>query len=280
MSEVLPPPIPDEPSVEQRARDEAMTPESTGAVELASLRSLSLKERVMRQLRGLIEEGAWAPGQQLPSERELAERLSVSRSTVREAVQFLHALGLVEVRHGTGTFVRPQARDRAGARAEWRLWTQQHSGRVRDILEVRRGLESFAAELAASRASANRHAAIAEAMRQVEDAVDSDDVAELVAADVAFHHAFVAAAGNAALLEFADALGQQLLRERAATLDTPGRSRRSLEEHHAIADAIIERDGARARGAVLAHLTSVEADIEPLLRSTRGQGVTTDTEER
>src|SRR5438876_1366084 len=137
------------------------------AVRLEALRSVPLKEQVLRQLRRLIDEGELGPGDQLPAERELADRLGVSRGTVREAVQFLHALGLVEIRHGSGTFVRS---DRNALRDEWRGWTRRHSETVRNLIEVRMGLESFAAELAAGRPAQRGLETMAAALDQMEEA--------------------------------------------------------------------------------------------------------------
>ena len=229
-------------------------------LDLEPVRPLALKERVIRQLTRLIDEGVLGPGDQLPSERELSEELQVSRGTVREAVQFLQTLGLLEIRHGSGTFVRP-ATDPSALRDEWREWTIRHAERIHDLLEIRKGLEPFAAELAAQRAGEEAVAAMEEALEQMQPAVDSPDVAALVQADLAFHHALCAAAGNAALTEFADTLGEQLVRERGTIWNLPGRPARSLVEHRAICDAVREGDPRRARKAVLQHLESVEADL-------------------
>ena len=146
-------------------------------------------------------------------------------------------------------------------REEWREWTIRHAERIHDLLEIRKGLEPFAAELAAERARESDLAAMEEAVEQMEPAVDHPDVAALVQADLAFHHALCAAAGNAALTEFADALGEQLLRERGTTWNLPGRPARSLVEHRAICDAVRASDPRRARTAALEHLESVEADL-------------------
>jgi DNA-binding FadR family transcriptional regulator len=229
-------------------------------LELEPVRPLALKERVIRQLTRLIDEGVLGPGDQLPSERELSEELKVSRGTVREAVQFLQTLGLLEIRHGSGTFVRTAA-DPSALRDEWRDWTIRHAERIHDLLEIRKGLEPFAAELAAKRAGEAEVAAMDEALEQMEPAVDAPDVTALVQADLAFHHALCAAAGNAALTEFADALGEQLVRERGTIWNLPGRPARSLVEHRAICDAIREGNPRRARKAVLQHIESVEADL-------------------
>jgi GntR family transcriptional repressor for pyruvate dehydrogenase complex len=230
---------------------------TANAIQLEPLRSMPVKERVIRRLVELIESGTIAPGEKLPGERDLSDQLQVSRGTVREAVQFVQALGLVEIRHGAGTFVRPSTE----LQAEWRQWTIRHADRVHDLLEVRKALEPFAAELAAARIQDEQLSAMAEALREMEAAVERSDTTALVQADVAFHHTFCAAAGNAALLELADAMGEQLLRERGAVFGLPKRPARSLVEHRDIHDAIRAGDGRRAHESVMAHLASVERDI-------------------
>lgn len=237
----------------------AQTP-GKARLELEPVRPLALKERVIRQLTRLIEDGVLKPGDQLPSERELSEELKVSRGTVREAVQFLGALGLVEVRHGSGTFVRLRT-DPGELRAEWRDWTIRHAERIHDLLELRKALEPFAAELAAERADAEAIASMEDALEEMQPAVDSPDVTGLIHADLAFHHALCAASGNAALSEFADTLGEQLVRERGTIWNLPGRPALSLVEHRAIYEAVRAGDAARARQAVLEHLSSVEDDL-------------------
>lgn len=252
-------------------RQQPLPPGRSLPVELEPLQPLPLKEQVTKRLRKLIEEGTLAPGQQLPSERELGEQLQVSRGTVREAIQFLQALGLVDIRHGSGTFVASGTDDRQQLRRDWRSWTRRNAGRVHELLEVRRGLEAFAAELAATRRHGSGLDAMVTALEQMRDAVSGDlDVAALVESDVMFHRGLCEAAGNAALVELAEALGSRLLRERAALWDIPGRARRSLEEHSRIEAAVRAGDPRRARTHVLAHLTSVEQDIDGLVSGQRG----------
>jgi len=236
------------------------------AVQLTPLRTPPLKEQVIHELVRLIDEGALEPGDRLPTERELSEQLAVSRSTVREAVQFLQALGVLEIRHGSGSYVAAKGSRSQALRREWRRWTQNHAGRVRDLLELRQGIESFAAELAAGRVAAGAVAAeplesMASALDQMAVAGEARDVPALVRADMLFHRAVCAATGNAALIEFVELVGRQLVRERAATWDLDGRPARSLGEHREIYEAVAAGDAARARTAVLEHLRSVELDI-------------------
>jgi GntR family transcriptional repressor for pyruvate dehydrogenase complex len=229
------------------------------AVTLERLPSLGIKERVAGQLRGLIEAGSLQAGEQLPSERELAEQLGVSRSTVREAVQFLGALGLVEIRHGSGTFVRSDG----DLPSEWLQWTRRHRVEVHELLEVRRGLEAVAAELAAERS--HDLEAMEAALADMEAAVDGRDVPGLVEADLSFHTALAAASGNTALRHLTESLGRELLRERGAIWNEPGRPERSLREHRRIYEAVRAGDALGARTALVDHLHSVEQDVDVLV---------------
>jgi DNA-binding FadR family transcriptional regulator len=233
------------------------------AVHLEMLKALPLKEQVLQQLRRLIEDGHLSPGDQLPPERELAERLGVSRGTVREAVQFLHALGVVEIRHGSGTFVRALPEDDAVTLSEeWRRWTARHSDTVRALLEIRMGLESFAAQLAAERGTPDQLESMADALERMGEATSSNDVTALVRADVVFHQELCQASGNRALADLAHDLGSRLVPERAATWGLPGRPEQSLRQHRRIFEAIRRHDGAGARRAVLDHLRSVQTDVD------------------
>ena len=246
-------------------------PEKEQAIRLEPLRPRPLKDQVAGELRRMIEQHL-QPGDQLMSERELSERLRVSRGTVREAVQFLHALGLVEIRHGSGTFVRAAHKGREELRTQWREWTMRHAERIHELLEVRRGLESFAAELAAERLADQGADTMAAALAQMAAAAASSDVAAAVEADALFHHGLCQATGNPTLVELDDAICRQLIQERAAAWDLPGRSQRSIEEHSAIFEAIRRRHGGAARAAVIAHLSSVERDLERAVFPDRRKG--------
>ena len=230
-------------------------------LQLSSLQTQSLKERVLAELQRAIEQGWLVPGDQLPSERELSEQLSVSRSTVREAVQLLEALGVVEIRHGSGTFVRARP-DADTVRLEWREWTRRHSSRVHQLLEVRLGLEAFAAELAALRHTTAQLDQLESSLEELANIVDAGDIPMLVQIDVGFHSNLYRATGNAPLVELLDGIGRRLLPERAATWDVPGRPRRSLEQHRAIVEAIRARNPLAARQALVAHLRSIEEELD------------------
>jgi GntR family transcriptional repressor for pyruvate dehydrogenase complex len=236
------------------------------AVPLKPLRTPPLKEQVVHELIRLIDADALQPGDRIPTERELSEQLAVSRSTVREAVQLLQALGTLEIRHGSGTYVAASAERAQELRQEWRRWTQRHAGRVHELLEVRRGIESFAAELGAQRIAfastpSPGLAAMDDALVAMQEARDASDVPALVRADMLFHRALCETTGNLALVELTELISRELVRERAASWDLDGRPDRSLVEHREIYRAVCAGDGDGARAAVLSHLRSVELDI-------------------
>lgn len=231
------------------------------AIHLEPPRPRPLKDQVVGELRRLIEEHL-QPGDQLMSERDLSENLQVSRGTVREAVQFLRSLGLVEVRQGSGTFVRAIHSGPRELRLRWREWTLHHAERINELLEVRSGLEGFAAELAAKRLAGGGVRMMADALELMTAAAASGDVAAAVEADALFHRGLCTATGNPTLLELDDALSSQLIPERAAAWDLPGRADRSIVEHGAILAAVRQGDGEAARAAAIGHLHSVQRELE------------------
>lgn len=235
------------------------------AQKLEPVESVSLQQQVVERLTDLIRDGELQPGDRLPSERILSEQLRVSRGTVREAVHFLHALGLVEIRHGSGTFVRVPAASADHARSEWRDWVRHHSRRVKDLFEVRRGLECQAADLAARRATGRDLAQIELALEHSEAAIRAGMVPSLVDTDARFHRAVSEACGNLVLADLLNSIGEELVRERGAIWDIPGRPERSMAEHRSIFEAIRSEDPDAAREAVQRHLLSVEDEIGAIL---------------
>jgi GntR family transcriptional repressor for pyruvate dehydrogenase complex len=219
------------------------------------------RDDAVAQIRALITHRALKHGERLPSERQLADRFRLSRSTVREALQFLAALNLIEIRHGGGCFVSATPQQADGLHAGWVNWVNQNRGRVLEILEVRLGCEVFAARLAARRARPGELAKLVEALRKMKAASDSDDATAFVQSDVDFHAALLEASGNRTLQGLVGALGKELIPERAAIASIAGRTVRSFGEHCAIYDAIQQGDAQAAALAMQAHLESVRHDV-------------------
>ena len=220
-----------------------------------NLQGRRLHQNIVNQLQARIRQGALQHGARLPSERVLAEQFGVGRSSVREAIRFLELQGLVETRHGSGSFVNTQSLDAVTA-----LMVLAQGGGVsdelQDIFEMRHLLEPQIAGLAAQRATpedVGRLTAILEEQhRQILEGETGVD------ADTEFHFALAAATHNNPLLKVVNAVEDVLRRSRDRYLQRPGRPERSMQSHHQILEMVRNGDDAGARRAMDHHLTSVE----------------------
>lgn len=175
---------------------------------MVELRHGPVVPQVESLLRERLRTGYWQPGDRLPNEVRLAADLGVGRSSVREAVRLLAREGLLDVRHGSGTFVAaaaPESPESNGVRQLLRR------ARLAEVYEVRRALEVEAARLAAQRARPEDLDRLRTGLHRRQEQRPDDAVA-FVEADLEFHRAIVEASGNALLLSLFTA-AQPLLRE-------------------------------------------------------------------
>lgn len=152
-------------------------------------------ERVLEDLRQRILTREFAHGSRLPPERELASQYGVSVASVREATRGLASAGLVEVKHGKGVYVTAQA-DEIFAMSLRSLIQLEDVG-IAQVLGVHGALNTYAAELAAARATESDVIEMQQALLAVDHAVTPEDIA---AALVSFLHALVNASGNPLLI--------------------------------------------------------------------------------
>jgi GntR family transcriptional repressor for pyruvate dehydrogenase complex len=244
-------------------------PERGGSPAYTALPLISRTQHVRDQLEAAIERGDYAPGARLPSERELAELLGVSRVSVREAIRSLEAIGLVEVRHGRGCFVATSRSDRYAS--SFSHWLSVHHDEVLELLKVRGALDELAAETAAKNGAPEWPQRLRELNARFR-AVEPQDIDGLVERDVAFHDAVAEASGSTLLADLLRELHETLNESRRATLLPPGRPAESAREHDAIISAIERGDPNRARAAVAAHLDSVRASLTALLAASETEG--------
>jgi DNA-binding FadR family transcriptional regulator len=220
----------------------------------------------MHRVLTAIAQGTYDAGERLPPEMELARELGVSRGVVRELLRSLADRGVVSIRHGRGTWVRPTS--------EWNVLdadvlaaimpTPASVGVLAHYLECRRILETEAAALAAQRASSRDLSDMADALARMGDlAVDSqsDPNADRLfhAADIAFHGAIFRASGNQVLPRVVEPIQRAMatLRPQLA-LHPEHRLRKTLPEHKDILAAIADHDAERSRSAMNAHLSTIE----------------------
>ncbi|MFD0978885.1 FadR/GntR family transcriptional regulator [Tropicimonas aquimaris] len=222
--------------------------------------SEKLSQAVVRQIELLILRGVLRPGERLPAERDLAERLAVSRPSLREALSELEERGLILRRASAGIFVA-DVLGPAFSEPLIRLFSA-HDEAVFDFIAFRRDIEGLAAERAARLGSDTDLAVIAEIFRQMETAHESRSGSEEARLDAEFHMAIIEAGHNLVTLHMMRAM-YQLLQEgvffnRKAMFRQRTTRVALLDQHRAIHDAIRQRDPAAARNAVEAHLDYVQ----------------------
>ena len=217
----------------------------------------SLSAQVLRVLATQIESGDLKPGDRLPAERELMETFKVSRTVVREAIASLRSSGRIDTQQGRGAFVLappfayPYAVDASDL---------AKIGDVLQIIDLRIGLESEAASLAAQRHTRHELADIAAALENLEGGIRAADAA--VSRDFQFHLAIIRATGNPYFIDLFTQLGSDIIpRARVDLFHDDRKARvRYLEliqqEHAQMYAAIARRDAEAARAAVRLHLTN------------------------
>ena len=194
------------------------------------------------------------PGDKLPSERELAEMLGVSRSSIRDAIRSLELLGMVEPRQGAGTVVREISADSVVNPLATLLTRQRQS--VTELLDFRKMLEPPLAARAATHASPEEMAEMEEILRRQEDKLRRGELA--VEEDTEFHYNVAMASENSVVLKVLDVLMDLLRETRQRSLQVEGRAQKSLAGHRRIMAAIKRRDPAVAEAAMRRHIQDVE----------------------
>ncbi len=234
-----------------------------------------LSSAVVRQIELLILRGILRPGERLPPERELSDKLGVSRPSLREAVGELQARGLLASRAGSGIYVA-DVLGSAFSPALVRLFAA-HDEAVFDYVAFRRDLEGLAAERAARYASDTDLKVISTAYHRMEKAHHQADAALEAEADADFHMAIIEASHNVVMLHMMRSM-YELLREgvfynRAQMFRQTTSREDILAQHAAINTALQARDAAGARAAVEAHMKYVETALRAQARADRNEDI-------
>ncbi|MDJ0825668.1 MAG: FCD domain-containing protein [Rhodobacter sp.] len=234
-----------------------------------------LSQSVVRQIELLILRGILRPGERLPSERELSEKLGVSRPSLREAVAELQGDGLLTSRAGAGIYVA-EVLGSAFSPALTRLFSR-HDEAVFDYIAFRRDMEGLAAERAARFGSDTDLKVIGAVFTKMEAAHAKRNSADEAALDAEFHLAIIEASHNVVMLHMMRSM-YQLLREgvfynRQVMFKQRTTRDDLLHQHRAINSALQARDAAGARKAVERHLDYVEAALSAQARADRNEAI-------
>lgn len=236
-------------------------------MDLQPIKTKRIYETIVEQIKSLIVSGNLSPGEKLPSERELSQKLEVSRTSVREALVALDMTGLIEVRPGEGAFV---SRSNTGEIIESLAFAfLLEKANVRNLMEVRKGLEVEAAGLAAEKASPRDLEKMKKALDQMEQDLNTGTGGDK--ADLDFHFSITEATRNPLLIRVMntvyDTMNQTLKITRKLWLSsTSGTPRRLYEEHRDIYMAIKEGDSPKARKIMAEHLSKVVGELERILQ--------------
>lgn len=191
----------------------------------------------------------------LPSERHFAQFLKISRNSLREAMKTLQALGIIEIKRGSGIYLRKTDFDPNDSAT---LWLVVHRDEIFDILTVRETLELCAIDLI-------RPELYPDIAQKIQDCLDEVDqtvgLEELRQHDLAFHDIFRSAANNKVLLNICASLNSSIYDERRALFTLPGRMRQSTLEHVRIQEAFASGNRDAVRQAVTNHLGSIRNSI-------------------
>jgi GntR family transcriptional repressor for pyruvate dehydrogenase complex len=224
---------------------------------ITPIKKTRIAEEVADRIRVLMLDGTFPPGEPLPSERHLAERFGVSRGSIRDALRTLETIGLLETRHGQGTFPHELSVDRLVAPLASVM--AYRSDLQDELLDVRRMFEPAVARVAAQRAS-NEDLAdlqrILDAQRQKLKAGQS-----AIAEDTAFHAILARSTGNRVVMSIMATLNDLLVESRTQSLQQKGRPARSIDGHETVVAALRRRDPEGASQAMYHHIDQI-ADLQ------------------
>ncbi|MFC3339953.1 FadR/GntR family transcriptional regulator [Paracandidimonas soli] len=245
-----------------------MTTTSPRLTSLIRRSSRTLAEEAVEALSAPIHSGQLGPGDKLPTESEIMRQLGVSRTVVREAISRLQASGLVETRHGIGTFVAQPAENPMHIP----LSSVSTAIDAVALLEVRIAIEVEAATLAAERRTPEQLDAIRQALDHL-TALESADVLDpqhAIDADFAFHQAIAMATGNTYFHEYLTHLGKGSIPRSRLQMDNDSHQRylqKLNKEHQFIYSAIQAQDPATAGEAARSHLRNSQTRLKRALEA-------------
>ena len=223
-----------------------------------------LFELIVQQVEESILKGQLKPGDQLPAERDLAQRFGVSRTAVREAVKTLREKGLVEPYSGRGTFVTNGNSQAIRQSLDLMIRINPQEG-MANLAELRLVLEPEIASLAAERIEEQLLGTMRDAVRVMDRNLHDPDA--YVEADLDFHLALAEAAGNPLILSLLDSIVGLLREQRSRIFNVDGGPERGQFHHKRILAAVEMRDSETAREAMHAHLKQVLEDSSAFIKT-------------
>jgi GntR family transcriptional repressor for pyruvate dehydrogenase complex len=231
------------------------------------IRTAKGSELAEQQIKERIRAGEYPPGSKLPAVTELAKAFQVGVSTVREALSALKATGWVDIRHGSGTYVSAQLPQEQEAAPVDPFYVTDS---LRDMLEVRKYIESGCAALAARRRTEQDVEELEGILRRMENALGDEKRSE--EADIAFHMRIAAASNNPLLVHMMESLRERLHEHmkdsrRLWFFAERSSAEQLLNEHRGIFESIRDADETEAARRMLQHIEKVERTVQELIQA-------------
>jgi GntR family transcriptional regulator, transcriptional repressor for pyruvate dehydrogenase complex len=221
------------------------------------IKKTRIAEEVADRIRVLILDGTFPPGRPLPSERILTERFGVSRGSIRDALRMLGVIGLLETRHGQGTFPHELTVDRLVAPLASVMTYRQDL--QNELLDVRRMFEPAVARVAATRGTVEDFADLQRILDTQRRKLKSGRSG--IVEDTAFHAAVARSTRNRVVVSIMAILNDLLVESRRLSLMQKGRPEQSIKGHEAVVAALRRRDAEGAARAMYSHIDQI-ADLQ------------------
>ena len=241
-------------------KPQATTRRSAATRSFLPLKGGRKSDQVFEQISRFIRNGRFPQGSRLPAERELTTMLNTSRQTIREAIYRAELVGLVEIRHGAGTFVVSQVPQASTDQPLVDL-IKIEAGRIGEFFEIRRVLEGWCASQAAKVAKQTDLAALKSRLDAMRHLDVTDDAWE--ENDIAFHKALAAATGNPLAMRMMEIMRETFSAFYRLKRFIPNKEEQEIiwQHHHDIYDAVRARAPERAREAIIAHMDFIEQKL-------------------
>ncbi len=220
----------------------------------------SVTEEAARQIVEMIRNGRYNSGDKLPGERQLSKDLQIGRTSVREAIRRLEAMGLVEVRQGRGTYVNDPSNRTLQTTLTPHILTNQQ--KLDELFELRQIVESAAAARAAKRADAAQIETMHYWAQTIETAVARQETTLITTADIEFHRQIIIASGNSTLVNLMDSIVDLLRDMRHDSIQIPNLLPEIVRGHREILTAIENKDAQAAADAMRRHLIDVAERVK------------------
>lgn len=213
----------------------------------------AVPELAVQAIQRLIREGDYQPGDALPSQRDLAETLGVSRTSLREALSTLSALGVVNVQPGKGVFVQA-AKAEPAASEGWFSWPFEAQISAADTFQLRYVLEGFAAGQAANVLTADAIDALAENVEAMRVELKAERFEAAARLDFEFHRRLLEASGNEAMLHIVTSSKAIFMESQKLPFIKPERAMETWQEHRKILRALARHSAPAAQKAMQEHI--------------------------